>query len=158
MSTCEQGWDPEPRVERDARSIRRMLRRRTPRPESPRPDSSFAERTAHDREPSREILCAACGHRITAERDRIEAGGGHEHRFFNPHGILFHIGCFRRAAGCLTTGEASLHFTWFAGYAWRLALCRGCLRHLGWRFDNASGDSFFGLVLNRLVIEEHRTH
>jgi hypothetical protein len=156
-TTDEHGWAPRPPPAADIQSIRRTLRQRTQRQKSPAHGVKPTERTARDRDFSRAILCAACGHRITSERNRIEAGGSYEHRFFNPHGILFHIGCFRSAGGCLTTGEANLDFTWFPGYAWRLALCRGCLQHLGWRFESSAGDSFFGLVLNRLVVEEHGT-
>jgi hypothetical protein len=47
-------------------------------------------------------------------------------------------------------GEPSEYYPWFPGYAWQIAVCRGCRAHLGWLF-RAEGDVFFGLILNRLA-------
>src|SRR5690348_5321054 len=44
--------------------------------------------------PEAAIVCATCGHAITRERERIRIHDAHEHRFMNPAGLLFHIGCF----------------------------------------------------------------
>lgn len=48
------------------------------------------------------------------------------------------------------TAEVTRAYTWFPGYAWRLALCAKCGLHLGWHY-RSSGDDFFGLILNRLT-------
>ena len=74
----------------------------------------------------------------------------HEHVFFNPSGLAFTIRCFRQAPGCLVQGAATDAFTWFAGYHWRLALCKRCLTHLGWRFETRD-DRFFALISDRLL-------
>lgn len=96
------------------------------------------------------LLCLACGHPITSLRERITAGGAHQHTFTNPAGYVFRIGCFGRAPGCVQTGPPTLEHTWFPGRAWRYALCGGCRTHLGWAFHD--GDSgFFGLILDRLL-------
>jgi hypothetical protein len=100
------------------------------------------------------IVCAACRHPVTSERQRISVNGGHEHHCVNPHGLLFHIGCFAAAPGCDTSGETTVDFTWFPGFAWTHALCGACRQHLGWHFVGAGNAAFFGLVLNRLVIDE----
>jgi hypothetical protein len=99
--------------------------------------------------PERAIVCAACGHTITRERERIRMLDTHEHRFMNPAGFLFHIGCFAHAEGCLPVGPASADYPWFPGFDWRIALCAGCHDHLGWLFQS-SDRSFFGLRLERL--------
>lgn len=96
------------------------------------------------------LFCATCRHPITHQDERIPVQGGHEHRFTNPHGITYHIGCYREAAGCSVVGESTAEFTWFPGYAWRIALCANCQTHLGWRFQTA-GEYFHGLILNRLT-------
>ena len=96
------------------------------------------------------LFCAACRHSITHQDERIPVQGGHEHRFTNPHGITYQIGCYREAAGCSVVGESTAEFTWFPGYAWRIALCANCQTHLGWRFQK-SGEYFHGLILNRLT-------
>lgn len=98
----------------------------------------------------RALLCAACTLPLTTDGERIELDGAHEHTRINPHGYVFHFGCFRAAPGCATLGVPTTEDTWFRGYAWRFAHCRGCGMHLGWRFDGEAG-GFFGLVLDRLI-------
>ncbi|WP_419799337.1 MAG: cereblon family protein [Terasakiella sp.] len=98
------------------------------------------------------LFCAACGHLITFADQHIVMKGDHEHTVFNPAGIIFTIGCFQDAPGCLTTGQKSTEFSWFPGYKWQLAHCSHCQRHLGWMFCNPSQIPayFFGLIRNRL--------
>jgi hypothetical protein len=87
---------------------------------------------------------------VTGGEQRFAVGGAHRHTFFNPAGIVYEVGCFRQAVGCIASGPPSAEFTWFAGHLWRIALCRRCRTHLGWHFT--SGDeSFFGLILPRLA-------
>jgi hypothetical protein len=106
----------------------------------------------------RRIVCAACGHPITTERQRIEVNGRHEHRCVNPDGVLFHIGCFHRAPGCVTQGVPTTAFTWFPGFAWTYALCAVCSTLLGWQYQGVDASSFFGLILNRLTTAHERPH
>lgn len=98
------------------------------------------------------LFCAACGHLITFGDWRIVMRGDHEHTVFNPAGIIFTIGCFQDAPGCLTTGHESAEFSWFPDYKWQLAHCTQCQRHLGWQFRNPSQLPvyFYGLIQNRL--------
>lgn len=97
------------------------------------------------------IRCAHCGQPVSSADQRIDQGGAHEHRFENPAGIVFRIGCFRRAPGCRPAGEATLAWTWFPGHPWALALCRNCATHLGWSYGpGGAGDAFYGLILDRL--------
>ena len=114
----------------------------------PAPDATDSTVASASRE--RVIVCAACAAVITHARQRIAMLGAHEHRFMNPAGYLFHIGCFALAIGCVVVGPASLEYPWFAGTAWRFALCGQCGQHLGWHFRAHGGDGFFGLVLDRL--------
>ena len=93
------------------------------------------------------VSCAAA---ITSQRHRIAVHGSHEHRFVNPAGFLFHIGCFAEAIGCAIVGPSSLEYPWFPGYAWRFALCGQCGRHLGWHFRSDGSEGFFGLILDRM--------
>lgn len=96
------------------------------------------------------IACARCQSYVTTSAARIEMDGKHEHRFVNPHGLLFRIGCFCAAEGCLPTGESSTFWSWFPGFAWQVDLCGSCGEHLGWLFSNAAS-TFHGLILDRLV-------
>ena len=117
-----------------------------------RREKKLAARYADEAGKGRRLLCARCGHPITRHGERIEVDGSHDHRRMNPAGCRYHFGCFRAAPGCTTQGAPSHEHTWFAGYAWRLANCAGCLGHLGWRYERGA-DGFFGLILERLAEE-----
>jgi hypothetical protein len=74
--------------------------------------------------------------------------------FANPHGMIFELLLLSRAQSVRLIGSATDEFTWFPGYAWRVALCAGCGTHLGWRFEAIKGGSppvFFGLLRRELV-------
>ena len=102
-------------------------------------------------------MCAGCLHAITTTDARIEMSGGHAHTFANPHGFVFQIGCFAVAPGCDEASAPSTEFSWFPGYAWQVALCRGCGAHLGWLFR--SGDSrFHALIVDRLAQADEPKH
>jgi hypothetical protein len=96
------------------------------------------------------IRCLACSFVVTTGRHRIAVQGSHEHRFMNPAGFLYHIGCFAEAVGCVLVGPASPEYPWFPGFLWRFALCGGCGVHLGWDFRGDGSAAFFGLILDRL--------
>lgn len=105
-------------------------------------------------EQERVIRCAACGARVTKEAFRITMNGAHEHEFMNPSGIRFVIQCFSAASGCVAEGERSTVWSWFPGFAWEIALCRGCGAHLGWSFHSLESQgtrTFYGLVKERLA-------
>jgi uncharacterized C2H2 Zn-finger protein len=105
----------------------------------------------HERS-ERMLRCGRCGHGVTRDRDRREVAGAHAHVFMNPHGYVFHVGCFDEAEGAVRHGAATDDFSWFDGYLWRYAHCGACQLHIGWRFE-AGGDTFWGLILDRLIEE-----
>jgi len=96
-------------------------------------------------------LCRQCLNPITPKSARMTVNGAHQHTFANPHGIVFDIGCFKEAEGCGAVGTPTDEFVWFAGYFWRVALCRACLTHMGWFFTSSDSDSFFGLIMDHLI-------
>lgn len=98
----------------------------------------------------RVLICRACGKEITSPDLAVEVGGSHRHTFFNPAGILYEIGCFSEARGCLNLGKPSGEFTWFSGFGWRVSICMGCQVHLGWEFVSRGDQLFWGLILDRL--------
>ncbi len=102
----------------------------------------------------RVLRCGACSQAITRDDLRVEIADAHQHTFVNPHGLVFEIGCFARAPGCVGVGPAEAFFSWFPGYAWRVVVCRGCGAHLGWSYGERPG--FYGLVLDRLREDEER--
>lgn len=96
------------------------------------------------------LRCASCGHPITRRSERIEVDGAHESVRVNLAGVLFRVGCFRVAPGCRVLGERTTHWSWFAGYAWQVAVCARCGEHLGWRYSRAES-RFHGLLLDHLT-------
>ncbi len=116
-------------------------------------DGSLEKQKARE-DSGRPIRCAHCGQQVSTAGQRIEQAGSHAHRFENPAGIVFRIGCFRHAPGCRRAGEATHAWTWFPGHAWSMALCIKCGTHLGWSFGpGGAGDAFYGLILDRLAEE-----
>lgn len=75
--------------------------------------------------------------------------GALEHAFLNPDAHVYRIACYAEASGVTSLGEPTLKWTWFPGYAWCVALCRGCAHHLGWEYRGGGEPrgTFFGLIL-----------
>jgi hypothetical protein len=96
------------------------------------------------------LLCANCKFIITSLEEGIKIKGQHKHTFKNPAGIVYTIGCFSSAKGCIKYGEPTTQYTWFPGFAWNYALCGNCFVHLGWVFQS-SDSGFYGLILNHLT-------
>lgn len=104
------------------------------------------------------LCCRICARPVTAPNTAIVMAGRHRHRCTNPLGHTFEIGCFAHATGCQCPAPATRDHTWFAGYAWRIALCGGCGSHLGWRYEGEA-TGFYGLILEQLVeCDDHRPH
>lgn len=101
-------------------------------------------------EQKKAIVCSGCGNLITYPEYKIAVNGKHQHVFFNPHGIVFEVGCFSHASGCVPVGSSTLEFTWFEGYAWKIVMCSSCFEHMGWQYLSESGGGFFGLILPHL--------
>ncbi|MFW6049765.1 MAG: cereblon family protein [Myxococcota bacterium] len=96
----------------------------------------------------RRLVCKTCGAPIARTGARMRVRGQHEHVCVNPHGIPFHLGCYREAR-VVAVGTPTEEWTWFGGFRWQIALCPGCGQHLGWRFTG--DDVFYGLLVSRLV-------
>jgi hypothetical protein len=131
----------------------RHLFRPDPRPEREGGDSLAAPHDKPSVSSGDGIVCRQCLHGITSTAARMVVNGAHAHTFANPEGIVFEIGCYRHAWGCVHVGPASPQFTWFAGYVWRIAVCANCHVHLGWRFSAAKGHFFHGLITSRLIVK-----
>lgn len=97
------------------------------------------------------LRCAVCGHPVTHPDQRTEIDGAFDHTFTNPHGFVFHIGCFSHAPGATARGPREREWSWFSSFTWRMADCRNCGGHLGWFFERVGGEeAFFGLIIDRL--------
>jgi hypothetical protein len=94
--------------------------------------------------------CAVCGQSIVRAENAIEVEGAHVHRCTNPVGTTFTIRCFLHALGCEGRGSLTEYHSWFDGYRWNSAHCRGCGVQLGWYFlrDRVS---FYALIAPRII-------
>ena len=115
------------------------------------PERAPDDEVEHAREERRLVRCAKCGHALTDAAARTEKDGAHRHDFVNPAGVAFRVACFRDAPGCIEVGAGETFWSWFAGYAWRHALCGRCAAHVGWSYRGKDGAAFFGLVVDRIV-------
>ena len=98
------------------------------------------------------FYCAQCGAFMTRPAMAMRMGGDHEHVFFNPAGHVFRVVCFRDAPGAVAVGSPTDAFTWFKGFDWRVALCKGCGAHVGWMYEGIGPPAvFFGLIRPMLV-------
>ena len=97
------------------------------------------------------VACRQCLHEISSPAQQQVIDGAHTHTFANPEGILFEIACYQDAWGCVYVGASTFEFTWFTGYAWRIAVCANCHIHLGWVFSSLQGHVFHGLITSRIV-------
>ncbi len=109
----------------------------------PAPDEDPAPSDTED-DPLR---CAVCDLPVAHRHDRQGIDGPAARTFFNPSGILMAVTTFRRAHTA-HDGPATTEFTWFPGYAWRIASCPRCGVQLGWRFE---GDTTFWALLDRAI-------
>lgn len=96
------------------------------------------------------IRCSGCGHALTWDRSRIDVEGRHVHTFVNPAGFEYTVRCFGDAPGCTGAGEESTFWSWFSGFAWRMAACGGCGAHVGWSFRKEA-TVFWGLIADRIA-------
>lgn len=113
-------------------------------------DSSSKKKTRTEPRKEKNILCKNCSQIITTDRHKLEVNGSFKHKFTNPAGIVFLIGCFYPADGCFTNGELTGEYTWFEGYEWCFAHCSRCFRQLGWFYLSGRG-AFYGLILDHLM-------
>jgi hypothetical protein len=128
------------------------LKERPERPHESEPHQAAGTESDPEETPDDEhIFCRQCYRIITQPNARINVDGAHRHTFANPHGLVFEIGCFKTASGCVHTGFSSDEFTWFKGFSWSVAVCRTCFTHLGWRFVSPSASEFYGLILDHLI-------
>lgn len=84
------------------------------------------------------ILCSGCGATLAHTRDIFSlTSAGAAGTFVNPSGIVFQILTLRTVAApsVVVDNVQSTQDSWYPGYAWSIAYCSACFRHLGWQFD-----------------------
>lgn len=99
--------------------------------------------------------CIGCGGLITHSDQLLAVEGGIRHSFVNPSGIEYEFHTFSSCPGAISLGEPTTDHTWFAGYCWRIALCRNCGLHMGWHYQAALRSDrprvFWGILVSSVV-------
>lgn len=96
------------------------------------------------------ILCGNCGNPVTTSGNITTVDGKHIHKFRNPAGLMFEIGCFSSADGCAVLEDSTTEATWFEGFSWSGSLCSNCFSHLGWFYESGR-NTFFGLIIDNIA-------
>ena len=113
-------------------------------------DDTKSDVCLEEEDQKHDLLCRQCLKKITSLKARTLIKGQHKHVFFNPHGLVFEIGCFSSARGFVLLGTGTREFSWFEGYSWQIVICADCHLHLGWRYL-AADSGFYGFILKNLV-------
>ncbi len=123
--------------------------------EKPAAGEESAASAEEDDEQEREIVivCRFCRNIVAKKKDMMEINGRHYHVFKNPAGIIFHIGCYVSARGCMNMGIHTGEYSWFPGFLWRYAICSVCHAHLGWHYTSGNA-GFYGLILDNIEENE----
>ncbi|KAG5307589.1 CRBN protein, partial [Pseudoatta argentina] len=80
---------------------------------------------------------------------------GPQGSYVNPGGVIHETITFYHVQGVLlNNSDPSTEYSWFPGYAWTIAICKGCRHHVGWKFtavqSNLRPKEFWGLTRRSL--------
>lgn len=79
--------------------------------------------------------------------------------YVNPGGYVHEIMTFYKANGLALIGRPTNEYSWFPGYAWTIANCATCERHMGWLFTATNKRlkprSFYGIRSSQVADETH---
>ncbi|XP_063231995.1 protein cereblon isoform X2 [Bacillus rossius redtenbacheri] len=110
-------------------------------------------------EKCRVLCCRDCQSKVAEQKDVFSMSvEGPQGTYVNPGGYIHETVTVHRAKGLRTVEEQpSTEYTWFPGYAWTIAECRGCRRHMGWRFTATKAHlkpaRFWGLCRRSLYLQ-----
>ena len=105
---------------------------------------------------SNSLACLHCEHVIANKNDLFSMSAtGPQAAYVNPGGHVHETMTFFKATGLSVTGRPTTEYSWFPGYAWRIARCDNCHEHMGWKFTAAKRGlklkKFWGLTRASLV-------
>jgi len=120
--------------------------------------NSFSTSGATGGNGAKAYQCIACGNLITHSDRLLSLDGKTRYLFINPEGVECDFYIFSSCPGAVMFGEATEAHTWFPGYGWRMAFCRNCGQHLGWRYEGVSASTrpsaFWGILVNYIISRE----
>ncbi|XP_028405727.1 protein cereblon-like [Dendronephthya gigantea] len=97
------------------------------------------------------MICNDCRSIIADKKDLFSMSlTGLMGAYVNPGGHVFETVTFHKAKGLRLRGPSSTEHSWFPGYAWTIAECRHCGKHMGWKFTAVNKklvpNKFWGLT------------
>uniref|UniRef100_A0A1I8IHQ1 Protein cereblon n=2 Tax=Macrostomum lignano TaxID=282301 RepID=A0A1I8IHQ1_9PLAT len=105
------------------------------------------------------FACGGCAARLAGRADLIcLSNAGCSGAYVNPSGQVHDLVTVATVtkSSLRCRGWSSSEHSWFPGYEWRVANCRSCGKHIGWRFDRSTGQrrlqpkKFWGLCRSAL--------
>ncbi|XP_034232877.1 protein cereblon isoform X2 [Thrips palmi] len=102
------------------------------------------------------LCCRQCGQHVAHQQDVFSMSvEGMQGTYCNVYGYVYETVTIHKATGLrLQNAPPSTEFSWFPGYAWTVAACSRCRKHMGWHFTATSPDmkprGFWGLCRRAL--------
>lgn len=100
-------------------------------------------------EKSENFGCSTCKNVICHKKDVFPMScSGPQNSFVNSNGFVHDTITVRAAKGLIQDQGWSSEYSWFPGYAWRIACCDVCRRHIGWCYKSETDTMpkrFYGL-------------
>lgn len=102
--------------------------------------------------------CRYCRNVICHRGDMfLMSCSGPQNSFVNSHGFVHDTLTVRVARGLMREYDWTTEFSWFPGYAWKVACCENCSRHIGWCYKSLNADvkpkRFYGLSRANLRLQ-----
>ncbi|KAL8602511.1 hypothetical protein ACOMHN_065383 [Nucella lapillus] len=102
------------------------------------------------------LCCVACTQQVARKEDVFSMSReGPLGAYVNPQGHVHETLTVYKANNLSLLGRPSTEHSWFPGYAWTIAQCRGCASHMGWKFTATKKKltplKFWGLCRSSLV-------
>lgn len=99
------------------------------------------------------VRCKACLNYLTSNQNLTPIEGETCHFFTNPEGIGFDLQTYLTVEGAEVGGKPTDFFTWFEGFSWQHCFCNRCHQHIGWYFSCEGASGFYGLIIDRLLLD-----
>ncbi|XP_050419400.1 protein cereblon [Patella vulgata] len=102
------------------------------------------------------LQCKYCNAPIANKNDVFSmAVEGPMGAFVNPAGHVHETLTIYNVQNIQLIGRSSTEHSWFPGYSWKIAQCRSCANHMGWKFKathkNFTPQLFWGMCRSSLV-------
>jgi hypothetical protein len=116
----------------------------------------YVKTTDGGRNKGKRYLCAECGLPVAESGSLFKINGTHEHSYTNPAGVRCNFLTFLSCENILVDEELYREHSWFPAYGWRFLICRGCMNHLGWKYDalaeGVTPPEFFGVLADAVKV------